>query len=79
MDQNQNPVQTKGNRNVFCPYYRDCLDHAIKSCWDYWACFECQYKQKQMLSVDVLFSSVSTEPYYSLSPSLFEKVRNFSL
>ena len=78
MDQKQNPVQSKGNKNVFCPYYSDCLDHAAKRYWEYWACFECQYKREQKLNADFRLFSVNADPYYSISPSLYEKAKKYS-
>ncbi|MEE8430247.1 MAG: hypothetical protein V3S16_03280 [Candidatus Desulfatibia sp.] len=30
MDKNPHPVHNNGSRNLFCPYYGDCLDHAAK-------------------------------------------------
>jgi len=73
MDNNQNPVHTKGDRNVFCPYYRNCLDYAVELQWEYWACLDCQHTQKEMLVTDVLLLPVDTDPYYSLSPSLYRQ------
>ena len=51
MDQNPNPIRKNGDRNVFCPYYGDCLDHAAKLYWQNWDCSECPHKrEKQALS-----------------------------
>ena len=71
------PSTIKGYRNVLCPYYNHCLSHAVKNHWKHWACLECQYKSKQYLIYDTLLSSDSAYPYYSLSPSMYEKERNF--
>lgn len=79
MDQNQNPVHMNGSRNVFCPYYSDCLNHAAKRHWEYWACFECQYQQEQNFNADVRLFSVNDTTYYSLSPSFYQKGKNCSL
>lgn len=79
MVQKQNPVYTKGDRNVFCPYYRSCLDHACNNHWKYWACMDCQHKEKQEEVVDVLLLPVSDDPYYSISPVLYKKEKEFSL
>ncbi len=78
MKKNQSPIHTAGHRNVFCPYYSDCLDHAAKSHWAYWSCLKCQHKQEQDSVTDVLLSPEGDYPYYSLSPSLYEKAGNFS-
>ena len=79
MKNNQNPVYTKGDRNVFCPYYRDCLDYAVELQWEYWACLACQHKKNEMFLADVLYFSVDTEPYYSFPRSFHKKKANISL
>ena len=73
MEQSKNPVHTKGYRNVFCPYYRNCLDHAIQNHWEYWACLDCQHKRKEKLVTDTLLLPVNDDPYYSLPQSLYKK------
>jgi len=78
MDQNQNPIDTRGFRNVFCPYYGSCLDHAIENHWEYWACFECHHKREQILITELFISKRSADQYYSLSPSFYEKAKDFS-
>ena len=75
----QKPIHAQGHKNVFCPYYRDCLDHAAKYHWGYWSCLECKHKQKQRSATDVLLSPEGDYPYYSLSPSFYEKADKFSL
>jgi len=44
MNAERNPLSRKGNRNVPCPYYRECLDDAIKRSWEGWDCDECKHK-----------------------------------
>lgn len=74
----QKPIHTQGHKNVFCPYYRNCLDHAAKHHWEYWSCLKCQHKKKHDSITDVLLSPESDYPYYSLSPSFYAKVENIS-
>jgi len=74
----QNPIHNQGYRNVFCPYYRNCLDHAAKLYWECWSCLECHHKQNQNSVLDVMLSQDGDYPYYSLSPSIYDKVKNFS-
>lgn len=73
MEHNQSPVSIEGYRNVFCPYYSDCLNHAAKNYWEYWACMDCQHKKKQSFPQDVMLSPDNAYPYYSLSPSLYNR------
>jgi len=37
-----NPSRNKGDRNLFCGNYNDCLDHAIAHSWDSWNCCKCK-------------------------------------
>jgi hypothetical protein len=42
-----NPLPRKGDRNVFCLFYRGCLDHAVRESWPYWDCGDCWHKLDQ--------------------------------
>lgn len=75
---NQNPTYEKGYRNVLCPDYRACLDFAAKSYWDYWSCLDCRLKERENLKKDVSLSQWGDDTYYSLSPSIYQKVRKYS-
>jgi len=44
MEALMNPVNSLGERNVFCPHYRTCLDFASKRRWESWDCDSCDYK-----------------------------------
>jgi len=41
------PLNKKGDRNVLCPYYSDCLDEAVEKSWRYWDCRECSHKTRR--------------------------------
>ena len=79
MSKYREPVQSKGYRNVFCPYYRNCLDHASKRHWEYWTCLRCQHKRVQESIADELVSPASTDPYYSISPSVDDKQEDITI
>ena len=76
MEKDKNPVRNKGYRNVFCPYYRACLDIASKRYWEYWSCLDCPHKQEHKSATDVLLSQACADPYYSLSPSFHRKTKD---
>jgi hypothetical protein len=76
MEKDKNPVHNKGYRNVFCPYYRNCLDYASKHYWECWTCLKCRHKQEEELPKDVMLSPKGADLYYSVSPSLCRKKRN---
>ncbi len=77
MDINQFPVSIKDYRNLFCPYYNDCLSYAVENTWEHWSCLDCGYKNKQYLLDDILLSPDTAYPYYSVSPSLREQKTTF--
>lgn len=74
-----NPICEKGRRNVFCPYYRDCLNLASKQNWHYWSCRKCGYiHEAQPISI-IMYPPHNTDPHYSLSPTLYQIDREFKL
>lgn len=42
----RNPIAANGeaDRNFKCPYYTDCLDHAILKKWMGWRCDQCEHR-----------------------------------
>ncbi|NVM22606.1 MAG: hypothetical protein HWN68_12615 [Desulfobacterales bacterium] len=47
------PVHRSGNKNIYCPFYSNCLDHAAKRYWQYWDCSECRHKLRaQQIRLD---------------------------
>lgn len=42
-----NPINRLGTKNILCPYYRNCLDHAVSRFWQFWDCSECTHKAEQ--------------------------------
>jgi len=44
MESATNPVRRAGQRNINCPYYRGCLDHAVDQNWNSWNCSQCRNK-----------------------------------
>jgi hypothetical protein len=63
MDKERNPLQRKGNRNVFCALYGECLDDAIKGSWQDWDCDECQHKLNHNNQPDVLLTVTAPIEY----------------
>ncbi|MGD9082537.1 MAG: hypothetical protein PVJ50_06795 [Desulfobacterales bacterium] len=79
MNHNENPVHTKGDKNVFCPYYGNCLDYAVELQWQYWTCLHCQHKQKETFVEDALLLAKDPDPHYSFSPHFYKKATNILL
>ncbi|MBL7180390.1 MAG: hypothetical protein ABIK98_09455 [Pseudomonadota bacterium] len=73
MQPHSNPMRVQGEKNVFCPYYGECLNHACKKGWEYWTCLDCEHRRKSEPVKVILLSPQNHDPYYSISPSLFRK------
>ena len=57
MEHAANPVSGSGERNVYCPFYDGCLDHAIEQAWRSWNCTKCK---NQMIKVHLYQGDVLT-------------------
>jgi hypothetical protein len=66
MEPSINPVQSFGEKNIYCPHYRGCLDHAAKNSWDSWECENCGYKYITKALEDIQISTHDGLPYYSV-------------
>lgn len=74
MDLNPNPIRRNGTRNIFCPYYGGCLNHAAKLHWESWACFNCHHQLMKESGIEGPFSSSDSTPYYTVSAEIYRKV-----
>jgi hypothetical protein len=61
-----NPVHRLGEKNVFCPHYRGCLDYAVKSSWESWNCNGCDYKSIKEPLNNLRFPVDDGTPFYSM-------------
>lgn len=52
----RNPVRRQGNRNIFCSFYKECLDDAIKESWRDWDCGDCPHKLNHQNEPDPLLA-----------------------
>jgi hypothetical protein len=69
-----NPVFKKGDRNLFCPHYCECLDYAILKSWEYWACFDCAMKKQALVLDDYPATNSETVLYHTLPQELYLRV-----
>ncbi len=67
------PVHKKGERNVFCPYYRDCLDYAVEKAWEYWCCFDCQERFNDGARPAIGFTVSESTPYFELPVDIYKE------
>jgi CheY-like chemotaxis protein len=51
-----NPVRWQGDRNIFCLFYRECLDNAIDKSWMDWDCSDCPHKLNHSNEPDPLLA-----------------------
>jgi hypothetical protein len=79
MNHNENPVNTRGDKNVFCPYYGNCLDYAVELHWEYWTCLHCEHKQKEIFVQDALLLTKDPDTFYSFSSFFNKKMANMNL
>jgi CheY-like chemotaxis protein len=63
MNTERNPVRRQGNRNIFCPLYRECLDDAIKGSWQDWDCSDCAHKLNHKNEPDPLLAVTRSSEY----------------
>lgn len=71
MEPDLNPLNEAGSRNLFCPHYRKCLDHAVKDQWLFWSCEACSHRYEVEELTDGVLTYADTLPVYSLpKPSL---------
>ena len=61
-----NPKHEKGDRNVFCPHYGDCLDYAIEVSWQYWNCGDCRERANQAGMPDFQFRSNDAIDFFDM-------------
>ena len=46
MEPRANPIPKRGERNICCPFYNDCLDQAVEGSWQSWDCSQWLIKVK---------------------------------
>jgi hypothetical protein len=60
------PKGKRGERNILCTYYGDCLDCAIRSAWEYWSCSKCEFKEDEGSAPETRFHVNHAIPFYDL-------------
>lgn len=46
-----NPVNFEGEKNVFCPFYRECLYYADEKSWEVFSCGrDCPHRKAEVRS-----------------------------
>ena len=66
MELSINPVHSFGERNIYCPHYCICLDHAVINSWDSWECDNCVYKDIKESLKNIQIMNHDDFPFYSV-------------
>ena len=61
-----NPIHRKGNRNVFCRYYGDCLDYIIEKSWRGWDCSGCRHRSNEGAKPEIRLKATETIYYHGI-------------
>ncbi len=70
MDPKANPIRKRGERNIYCPFYSDCLDYVVKHFWQYWSCSQCPHKLMQSIP-ECEYEVNDGDLYYEISTDIF--------
>lgn len=74
MDPEAQPTPIKGERNIYCPHYNDCLDYVVNHFWQSWSCSKCPHRKKR--TIDGLeYITNDEELDYEFSPDIIRKIK----
>jgi hypothetical protein len=74
MEPKVNPKCKRGERNIYCPFYSDCLDHAVNRFWQHWSCSQCPYRKIKSFD-EIEYGANGEELDYEFSPDIIKKIR----
>lgn len=74
MNSTYNPIHKKGERNVFCPYYGDCLNYVIEMSWNYWDCCDCQHRLNEGAREEIQFTTSDSIAFYDLPLEVYREI-----
>lgn len=66
MEPKAKPTPKQGERNIYCPFYSDCLDYVVKHFWQRWSCSECPYKLIKQSITEWEYIVNDTNTHYDL-------------
>jgi hypothetical protein len=66
MDHKCRPAQRRGERNILCVHYNDCLDYVIRNAWESWDCGDCCHRHNQEARPEMRFVANEEVAYYDL-------------
>ena len=74
MELKSNPIHKLGSKNIYCPYYEECLDHAVEGRWKYWSCSECPHKVTQQRRLSEVRTVHDSVVYYQVPSQIFREL-----
>ena len=74
MDANANPIPESGERNVYCPFYSNCLDLAVRYGWESWGCAECPHKLTRSSHTEYEYECNHTDTHFDLPADVFREI-----
>lgn len=74
MEARPKPVEKKGTRNIYCPFYRKCLDVAAKEKWPSWDCLTCPSKEK-VQSISIINTDYDYIQYHRLPQRIIKQIQ----
>lgn len=66
MEPKAKPIPEQGGRNLYCRFYNDCLDYAVKGSWQTWNCSQCPYKLIRHSIAECEYEFHNPDPDYDL-------------
>jgi hypothetical protein len=67
METRTNPTQKRGKRNIFCPFYSDCLNTVIRKRWSHWNCMKCEERTNRQAEPEIPLNVNYSIAYYELA------------
>ncbi len=74
MEPKANPIPKRGERNICCPYYNDCLDYSVKGAWQSWNCAQCPHKLMRQSITEYECEINDPEPNYDLPLEIYREL-----
>jgi hypothetical protein len=73
MEPRANPIPKRGERNICCPFYNDCLDQAVEGSWQSWDCSQCPHKLMRQSVTEYEYEINDPEPNYVLPLEVYRE------
>jgi len=74
MEPRANPIPKRGERNICCPLYNDCLDQAVEGSWQSWDCSQCPHKLTRQSITEYEYEINDPEPNYDLPLEVYREI-----